>query len=420
MTPLTPGLNQPDSIQLEAAKPVHTLRSSESSPSSDTCTGERRSRKVYPLSPSLERLIIERDFKDTAERPPPAIMCRCLKLEGPLNISALRDAIHAILKRHSALRIQISPNPEVSDVERTSRIAQSVRQGILISGLYVQRVGDVQEVPLQMYDAAFGDLERVVQTIVKREVTTPFEYDVPSRLRISLVSQTETTHVLVLAVDHWVSDGRSLKILQTELQRWYSHFACGSLPPLPPIGSYLQFIEQQQLLCASSGFDADLDYWEDHWRQFSGARLRPIDIPFADLSARRSRTFSKQTLNISEDDTVAFRSAAKRARVTPYVFFLSVFVAVLHLYTRRDHIALWTHCANRNREQLNTIGFYINSHLMGFRLSSNITGRELMVQVANRHRETIRHERMPLPLLWQSLHCSPRFGDSGVILVSIT
>jgi Condensation domain len=377
--------------------------------------------KAYPLSLMQERVILGRAaLKMAGRQAEPSILSLCIEIQGHLNLRALCDALQSIAQRHSALRIQIAPNPEIPDTERARRIAQSVRSGIQASGLYIQRVLDQQEISLQIHDASNGQLDDVVRELLSVEAATPFNDEIPLRFRVNLVRGSETSNILIVTIDHMVSDGRSLNIFQREVEQLYEHFAFSSAPPEEPGIGYVEFTEQEVLAQTLSEFDPDLDYWDGHWRKFCGARLGPLDLPFAEPSSRRSTTFATQRLSICDADTLAFRSAAQQARVTPYVFFLGVFLTVLRLYIGRDNLALWVHCANRSPKTLNSIGLYIHTHLMGFVVSPSGTARELLAQVAQRHLETMKHARMPLPLLWQSLHCSPRFADAGIMLDYLT
>jgi hypothetical protein len=146
---------------------------------------------LSPLS-SAQRMFW---FLDRFEPASPAYnVPRALKIEGELNISALREAFRALLHRHDVLRTRF--------VDLEGELFQEVVEDIDIdftlrdlSGLLVA--------------------ERKIETsrIAAEEASRPFDLEQPPLLRLSLVRLDPEEHILVLVMHHIVTDGWSMSNL---------------------------------------------------------------------------------------------------------------------------------------------------------------------------------------------------------------
>jgi len=334
----------------------------------------------------------------------------------------MKEALQELVRRHAALRTVVFRNPAYSDEEWERDLRRFARTGILRSGRYLQRVLPDAEIEFSQHDLRALDPETQqakVEEIFRAETTTPFNEEKHFGLRVTLIHLSETEHRQLMTMDHILSDGWSAALLERETEQMYHHFNSGALaPPIPRI-TYQEFTEWQHNALKSGYLDQELAYWREQWRRFGSARIAIAEFPFARPASQRPNhnIFLSEILRLDSPATSSLRGLARRSRTTLFTVVLAGFLTVLSLYTRRRRIAVWCHCANRVRPDIeDVVGYFINTHLMGFDLPEDITFTRLLTGVANRIFETLKHQQLPLPYLWQVLGCSPRFGDSGALI----
>jgi hypothetical protein len=97
------------------------------------------------------------------------------------------------------------------------------------------------------------------------------------------------------------------------------------------------------------------------------------------------------------------------------MFWVAVTVILLHGYTRRESLALYGHCANRVRvgtEHL--IGWVENGVILGFEVSSAVTGRAMLEQARRVVMRTTDYQDVPLPVVWKAAESDFGRGTSIV------
>jgi len=376
----------------------------------------------FPLSVNQERVCLSRELaRRLGKQPPPDLIFVCLTLSGHLDVPALKRAFREVVRRHAALRTLTLRAPALSDADWDRALGDFARTGVAPQGLYVQQLAS--EAEIEFYDHNLCDRQEdqaeALRTIFESEASTPLDEQKPLGLRVNLIRQNQTRHLLLVAMDHRVSDAWSAGLLRREIECLYAHFADGAPAPASPRTSYPEFGAWQNQAFESEYFSRDLAYWEDHWRHFGSARIGARDLPFTRSTPQKQsgNDFATELAILDSSTVASLRAAARRSRVTLYVLFLAAFVTVLRHYTGKTKTALWCHCANRTtRERTEAIGFFVNTHLMGFDLTEDVAFRDLVADVATRQLETLRHQEMPLQHLWRTLNCVPRFGDSGIML----
>src|SRR5215475_13758127 len=139
---------------------------------------------LSPLS-SAQRMFW---FLDRLEPVSPAYnLPRALKIEGALNLGALREAFRALLHRHDVLRTRF--------VDLEGELFHEVVEDINID--FTLR--DLSGLPVA---------ERKIETsrIAAEEASRPFDLEQPPLLRLSLLRLDPEEHILVLVMHHIVTD----------------------------------------------------------------------------------------------------------------------------------------------------------------------------------------------------------------------
>jgi hypothetical protein len=167
-----------------------------------------------------------------------------LRLRGPLNIIALRKSVAELVRRHDALRTQISNCDGVPVQE------------IAAPGNFEMKVDDLTT----LTESA---CEVEVERLIEKHKFGPIDLAVDPLFRAQLLIIRESEHVLLLSMHHIISDGFSLKILLDELFTAYAQITKGgefSLPAIP-----LQFADYAvwQRSTHKSWLGRHASYWDE-------------------------------------------------------------------------------------------------------------------------------------------------------------
>ncbi len=169
-----------------------------------------------------------------------------LDITGPLNVAALRTALHRVLARHDALAARFTPTGD----------------RMLIGAPPVPAL-EIEDAPLDAVLAA--------------EASTPFDLVGGPPLRARLVRLAPERHVLVLTAHHIICDGWSINTLLGELAQ------PGALPPALSFATYAT----QQKNRASS---TDLAWWLDQFPTAPAPLTLPADRPRPAIKSFRGGT----------------------------------------------------------------------------------------------------------------------------------
>src|SRR6266571_3739920 len=176
------------------------------------------------------------------------------KLTGQLELTALREALNAIIARHEALRMAF-PAP---DGQPTAMVARSqTLQLPIIKVDHCEALRAVSTAAAEPFDLAHGPL-----------------------VRAKLFRLATDEHWLVISIHHIVCDGWSLTNLFSELAELYSariHRRSAQLPDL--LVQYGDYALWQRQHLASQGGNAERAFWRQELKGIPPALELPGDRP---------------------------------------------------------------------------------------------------------------------------------------------
>ncbi|HEX7240099.1 MAG TPA: amino acid adenylation domain-containing protein, partial [Longimicrobiaceae bacterium] len=166
-----------------------------------------------------------------------------LRLRGPLDPTALRASLDALVRRHEALRTTL--------VER--------------GGGPVQVVHPPAPVPLPAVELGgllAGAREREAERLAEEDAMRPFDLARGPLLRGTLLRLDVEDHVLCFNLHHVVSDGWSMQVLVREVSTLYAAFARGEPSPLPELPvQYADYAVWQRRWLSGATLEAHLAFW---------------------------------------------------------------------------------------------------------------------------------------------------------------
>jgi hypothetical protein len=240
-----------------------------------------------------------------------------LRAKGVLSVAALEQSINEILRRHEALRINIST------------VQGQPVQEILPSITLTLPIVDLQELPE-------SKCENEAQDLLIKESQRFFDLNEGSLLRVMLIRLREEEHIILLTLHGIVSDYCSMGILLKEMVLLYEAFSTGtpfSLPQLPI--QYADFAGWQRQRLQGEVLENQLVYW----KQQLGGSLPVLQLP-TDYPRPPVQTFrgARQSIVFSSTLSEALQALSSQEGVTLFTTLLSAFKVLLHRYTAQEDI----------------------------------------------------------------------------------
>ncbi|WP_372666088.1 non-ribosomal peptide synthetase [Amycolatopsis kentuckyensis] len=328
-----------------------------------------------PLSAGQQRLwFLDRLDPDSAEYAVPLL----LRLEGTLDVEALRRSLDALVARHEILR--------------TTYTAEHNRPR--------QVIGAPAPVDLPVVE---GDLGTVLAEYVGR----PFDLAAGPVFRALLVREAPERHVLALNVHHIACDGWSLPILMDDLRKLYTG---AELPPVEL--SYADFAVWEQ--SRVDAHTADLAYWKERLAGLETLEL-PADRP---RPAQRDHHGASVRFTIPAAAASAVIDQGKAAGATPFMTLLAAAYVVLGRHTGRTDIAVGTPVAGRGRAELeHMVGFFVNTVVARGDLSGDPDFATLADRVRVARLADQAHEDLPFEALVKELAPERNLAHTPVVQV---
>ncbi|WP_137936792.1 non-ribosomal peptide synthetase [Chitinivorax sp. B] len=279
-----------------------------------------------------------------------------LHLTGPLNHQALQTALDTVIARHESLRTCFTYQDQV------------LQQCCL------------SELTVAIEPVAVLNAERAtVDAFMLQQYRQPFDLAKAPLLRASLLTLSDTEHVLVITLHHIISDGGSTGVLSRELAQAYRAALQGTEPDWIELPiQYADYAEWQRGQAEEGVFDRQLQYWQ---QQLQGAT--PMALPH-DRPRLARQSFRGATLfvDLPRDSTDRLAEQARVQGNTLFMTLLTAFYALLYRYSGQSDLVVGTPVSGRNRLELeNLVGFFVNTLALRTDIDPGQTFRSLLAQV---------------------------------------
>jgi amino acid adenylation domain-containing protein len=319
-----------------------------------------------------------------------------VRLEGRLDVDALRRALNVVVRRHETLRTTFTAD----------------------GGLPQQVIADSLELPVPVEDLAnLPESRRFDQALarVREEAARPFDLSRGPLVRAGLIRLSDTEHIVRVTMHHMISDGWSLGVLIHEVSALYDAFRSGEPSPLPELTfQYADFAAWQREWLRGDVLRHRLDYWTRQLEDLSPLGL-PTDRPRSgSVTGRggiRSTTVPKATVE-------AVRSLGREEGATLYMALLTAFQVLLHRYSGQDDFAVGSDVAGRSRVEFEgLIGLFVNTLVLRADLKGQPGFRELLRRTRRTAIDAYAHQDLPFERLVTALEPDRHSGRSPLFRV---
>lgn len=318
-----------------------------------------------------------------------------VRLKGSLDTSAFKRALGQVISRHGALR---------------TRFETGFKQN---SSAPVQIVSESVEPPLFVYNLkehSRNQREIEIQNHLINESKHHFLLNQPPLFRVVVLEVCEDETILIFHFHHMICDGWSVGIFINELDRFYIQCLQHVEESSPTsVFQYDTFVNWQKEIVLKE----DHTTVESHWKQLLWSEEYPIlsISPFlGEESDEGSGAFS---LLLNSTDLHLLKAFSAQQCVTLPVILMSVFHAILHLYSAEESIYLGYPAANRpNGHFQQMIGFFVNTLVSKTVSKSDTTFLDIIDQVKKNLWQDAKQASYPLQHLLNLLR-PPRFADTS-------
>jgi amino acid adenylation domain-containing protein len=297
-----------------------------------------------------------------------------LRLSGPLDRDAWRQALDALFARHEALR-----------------------------SVFVTHDG---EPVLQLLDPSHGmpcrecdlcaaeDAEHMLEHLCAEESRLPFDLSRGPLVRAQLIRLASDQHVFLLTQHHIVSDGWSMSILLRELQSLYGAFVQGHADPLPPLAiQYPDYAAWQRQWLSGERLLAQADFWRRSLADAPTLITLPTDHP---RPPQQSFAGASVAIVLDVDLARALRRLSQQQGCTLFMTLMAAWAVVLARLSGQNDLVIGTASANRRHRQVEPlIGFFVNTLALHIDLAAEPSVAELLEQLRIKALAAQDHQDLP-------------------------
>ncbi|MFD2420538.1 non-ribosomal peptide synthase/polyketide synthase [Amycolatopsis pigmentata] len=305
-----------------------------------------------------------------------------LRIEGDLEVAALRTAVGRLVTRHESMRTSF----------------------MTVGGEGVQVVGPPQELPVPVTDLSGltgADQEAELGRLLRAEAERPFDLSVAPLVRASLVRLGAAEHIFMLCMHHIVTDGWSMEILTAELGAYYRSATEGTPVALPePAVRYADYAVWQR---ASSGSDSTIEqsaYWRE---QLAG--LTPLELP-TDRPRPPVRTTAGAVCEFEVPAPVRdrLRGLGLANDATLFMVLMAAAQVLFARYSRQRDVAVGTVTSGRERAELErVVGFFVNTLVIRSDVDPDRTFADFLADVRDTLLNAFANAELPFDRLVEQL-----------------
>ncbi len=281
-------------------------------------------RTYYPLSSAQRRMYFLYEFdKESLNYNMPAVY----NIGGRLDTELLDKVFKKIVDRHEILRTNF----------------------VLNEGEVMQKI-----VPSEAFEVSYFSCSKSRSEVVIKEFIRPFDLSKDYPFRVGLIDVRDGEYILILDQHHIVSDGLSEEILIKDFWSLYNGLNLPSLRLQYKDYAVWQQDDPQQKLMAK-----DKEFWLSEYKEpVSGLQL-PLDHERPIVKSGRGDSIKFQ---IDRHKANEIGALTQKFRLTPFVFFTSVYTILLNKLSGQQDIVVGTPTMGRNHVDLEGIvGMFVNT-----------------------------------------------------------
>ena len=296
------------------------------------------------------------------------------RLEGPLHISSLEEALRLVMARHEVLRTRFVTSGDEPHqlVEAEAKFSLPV---IDLRGLEeAQRAPEVDR--LSCEEARIG-----------------FDIEQGPLFRGKLLQVGEQDFVLLLTMHHIISDGWSIGIVTDEMGRFYRILEEGGESSLEPLAiQYADYACWQQESMKNGELDQQVQELKNRLDGFAPISI-PTDFDRPPSAILKGEIRSRVLPRTLTDPVKRF---SDQQGCTLFVSMLAAFAALMAHESGQTDLAIRTQVSGRDQLELEPlIGWFVNSVILRVDSSGNPLFKELVHRSRHVVLDNMKYQHVP-------------------------
>ena len=300
-------------------------------------------------------------------------------IKGDLNVADMERAVRVVSSRHEALRTCFIPD-EVDHSKAYQKVLPSSPVRLICKNISSKEdmLSEYEELKKHDFDMASGEL-----------------------LRLVLLTQSPSSHYLLVFYHHIVMDGISFQVFLADLEKAYNGESLGAAPR-----QYPEFSVAQHKAIESGEMQPHLDFWRSIFPEGTQPPVLPL-MPMARTNARVPMGVfdTHQVITyLGADVTARVRALAKAQRSTPFHLYLAAFKTLLFAFTNADDLTIGVADGARNDGGvMNSIGFFLNLLTLRFRRDEGQSFNDAITDARQTSHAALEHSPLPFDVLLNEL-----------------
>lgn len=346
---------------------------------------KRMATDFLPLSFAQQRMWFENQLDTSSLR---YNIFVAFRLNGPLNIPAMKQTIHEILDRHEILRTYFP-----FEAGRPLQVIISTNSFMDVAFVF----SDLSALPEE------GEKYNTVLQILNKEAQRPFNLAKDFLIRIHLLQVSKEEYIFFYVAHHVIMDARATDIFLHEISVLYKAHSLNQTSPLSPLPiQYADFALWQRNRFQGQFLQQELDYWRQHLADAAPFLDLPTDYP-----RPRKQTFKGALYSFRLPPTLIdpLKQLSQQEGTTLFMTLLAAFQVLLYRCTNQRDILVGVPVTDRTYVETNDlIGFFLNTLVIRTTLSDLSSFRKLLSHVRNVVLETFAHQELPFEQVVETLH----------------
>jgi amino acid adenylation domain-containing protein len=320
-----------------------------------------------------------------------------LKIDCPLNLTALEASLNEIVRRHEVLRATF----------RT------------IAGEPLQVITPELKLKLPVIDVSLlpeKERQNRIRNLAGAEAQKSFDLTTGPLVRLLLLRTGEQEYILFPTFHHIVCDGWSIGIFTEELRSLYEAYSRGSSLPLPELPiQYSDYALWQRDRLQGEVLQQQVSYWKQQLRDIPPALDLPTDFSRSDNQTICSASYVNM-LPLALSDSL--KQLSRQEEVTLFMILLAAFNLLLSRYSGQEDVVVGSSIANRTRTEIEgLIGFFVNTLVLRTDFAGQPSFRELLKRVKRVAMEAYAHQDLPFEKLVEELQPERSLGATPLFQV---
>ncbi|MCC2606934.1 condensation domain-containing protein, partial [Planctobacterium marinum] len=307
-----------------------------------------------------------------------------MRLEGQLNVAALCDAFNTIRERHEVLRTHFKEG-EMGEPYQVISLYKPAQFPV------IDLSGETEESKAEKTRKA-----------IDFEAIKPFDLSFDDMIRVSIIKESETKHLVLITMHHIASDGWSIGVLVKELTTLYMAYSSNESLTLPRLNiQYADYALWQRENFSDTSADSQIKYWQSQLDGIPDSHNLPTDYLRPSQQSHEGKVlFSSLDKTISEQ----LRELCLERDATLFMGVHAVYASLLARYSNEKDIVVGTPVANRpQKETEELIGFFTNNLVLRTRLQETQSFDELLKQNKQMFSEAYANQDVPFEHLVEHL-----------------